>query len=77
MKHFLVSKRNNFSKVVQQLDDYSPLKTLKRGFVYTTDDNGETISSVSQLEKGSNINLHFKDGQAEVVITEMRKDNAN
>ncbi|MBD5431775.1 MAG: exodeoxyribonuclease VII large subunit [Lactobacillus sp.] len=77
MKHFLVSKRNNFSKVVQQLDDYSPLKTLKRGFVYTTDDNGETISSVSQLEKGSNINLHFKDGQAEAVITEMRKDNAN
>lgn len=74
MKHYLLGKRNIFSKTVQQLDDYSPLKTLKRGFVYTTNEKGQTISSVDQVSKNTEINLHFKDGQAKATITETRKN---
>ncbi|GAA3634722.1 exodeoxyribonuclease VII large subunit [Lactobacillus hamsteri] len=74
MKHYLVGKRNTFSKTVQQLDDYSPLKTLERGFIYTTDEKGKTISSINQVAKNSEINLHFKDGQAKAIVTETRKN---
>ena len=73
MRHYLKSKRSDFSKVVQQLDDYSPLKTLERGFVYTTNEDGETISSVDQIKKDDHLNLHFKDGQVTATVTEVRK----
>ena len=73
MRHYLKSKRSDFSKVVQQLDDYSPLKTLERGFVYTTNEDGETISSVDQIKKDDHLNLNFKDGQVTATVTEVRK----
>ena len=74
MRHYLKSKRSDFSKVVQQLDDYSPLKTLERGFVYTTNEDGETISSVDQIKKDDHLNLHFKDGQVDAVVTKVKEE---
>lgn len=73
MKHYLKNKRNEINSVMQQLDDYSPLKTLKRGFVYTTSQNGETVSSVEQVKKNDQLQLHFKDGQVIATVTEVRK----
>ena len=75
INHYLKDKRNSFSKIVQQLDDYSPLKTLERGFVYTTDANGKTVSSVKQVKKNERLNLHFKDGQVEATITKIEEEN--
>lgn len=75
MQHYLKDKRNSFSKTVQQLDDYSPLKTLERGFVYTTDANGNTVSSVKQVKKQESLNLHFKDGQVEATVTKIEEEN--
>lgn len=75
MQHYLKDKRNIFSKTVQQLDDYSPLKTLERGFVYTTDANGKTVSSVKQVKKLERLNLHFKDGQVEATVTKIEEEN--
>lgn len=75
MQHYLKDKRNSFSKTVQQLDDYSPLKTLERGFVYTTDANGKTVSSVKQVKKQESLNLHFKDGQVEATVTKIEEEN--
>lgn len=75
MQHYLKDKRNSFSKTVQQLDDYSPLKTLERGFVYTTDANGKTVSSVKQVKKLESLNLHFKDGQVEATVTKIEEEN--
>lgn len=73
MQHVLLAKRNTFRQVMQQLDDYSPLKTLDRGFTYTTNAAGETISSVSQVKKGDKLKLHFKDGVAQAVVEEARR----
>lgn len=73
IQHYLKDKRNGFAKIVQQLDDYSPLKTLERGFVYTTDEQGHTISSVRQVKVTDKLNLHFKDGQAKAIVTETKE----
>ena len=75
INHYLKDKRNSFSKIVQQLDDYSPLKTLERGFVYTTDANSKTVSSVKQVKKNERLNLHFKDGQVEATVTKIEEEN--
>lgn len=78
MLHYLKNKRNSFSQVVQQLDDYSPLKTLERGFVYTTNREGETVSSVKQIKANDQLNLHFKDGEVAATVTKIEeKKNAN
>lgn len=78
MLHYLKNKRNSFSQVVQQLDDYSPLKTLERGFVYTTNQEGETVSSVKQIKANDQLNLHFKDGEVAATVTKIEeKKNAN
>lgn len=74
MQYYLKDKRNVFAKVGQQLDDYSPLKTLERGFVYTTDEEGHTISSVKQVKAKDQLNLHFKDGQATAIVTKTKED---
>lgn len=73
MKHYLKNKRSDFSKIAQQLDDYNPLKTLERGFVYTTNEEGETVSSVDQIKKDDHLNLHFKDGEVTAAVTEVKK----
>ena len=78
MLHYLKNKRNSFSQVVQQLDDYSPLKTLERGFVYTTNQEGETVSSVKQIKANDQLKLHFKDGEVAATVTKIEeKKNAN
>lgn len=75
MNHFLKGKRNQFSQLTQQLDDYSPLKTLDRGFVYTTDDQGKTVSSIKQIKERELIKLHFKDGDASATVKSIRRNN--
>lgn len=78
MQHYLKNQRNRFTQIVQQLDDYSPLKTLERGFVYTTNDQGKTISSTRQIKPKDQLNLHFKDGQVTATVAKIEgKDNAN
>ena len=74
MQHYLKNKRNSFTQVMQQLDDYSPLKTLERGFVYSTNEHGETISSVKQVQKDDRLLLHFKDGQVDAVVTKIKEE---
>ena len=74
LQQYLKNKRNVFTQVMQQLDDYSPLKTLERGFVYSTNEHGETISSVKQVQKDDRLLLHFKDGQVDAVVTKIKEE---
>ncbi len=71
MQQLLTNKRNLLKQRVQQLDDYSPLKTLGRGFTYATNARGKTVSSVKQLKVKDKISLHFKDGKAETEIVKV------
>lgn len=74
MKKQLLLKRDAFKQTVQQLNDYSPLKTLERGFTYTTNESGQAVSSVDQIRNNDHLKLHFKDGIAEAIVTAIRGD---
>lgn len=73
VKNILQKKRHGLAKIGQQLDDYSPLKTLDRGYVYVVNEQKQTISSVTQLKPNNKVNLNFKDGKAVAVIKSTRR----
>ncbi|RMC46682.1 MULTISPECIES: exodeoxyribonuclease VII large subunit [unclassified Lactobacillus] len=73
VKNILQEKRHGLAKIGQQLDDYSPLKTLDRGYVYVVNEQKQTISSVTQLKPNNKVNLNFKDGKAVAVIKYTRR----
>ena len=74
MTAYLQNKRHQLASQMQKLDDNSPLKAISRGYVYTSDEAGKTITQVSQLERGQVINLTFKDGAAQAQVTEVRRN---
>lgn len=76
MKTFLKDKRTLFQQQVQTLEDISPLKVLGRGYIYTSNQAGETVMSVKNIAKDEVLNLHFADGNAEAKILEV-EDNEN
>ncbi|WEV38130.1 exodeoxyribonuclease VII large subunit [Lactobacillus sp. ESL0680] len=75
MTSMLREKRHQLGQIGQQLNDYSPLKTLDRGFVYATNAQEETVSSVTQLKAKDEIKLHFKDGNAKAIVKSVRRIN--
>lgn len=78
MRNLLREKRHQLAQLGQQLDDYSPLKTLERGYVYVTDTAAKTVGSIEQVNVKDEVNLHFKDGQAKAIVkTTRRNDNDN
>lgn len=74
MNVYLKDKKHIFGNMVQQLNDVSPLKTLTRGYVYTSDQDNNTVTSVEQIQVDEKITLHFKDGKAVAKIIEVNKD---
>lgn len=72
-KQCLQVKRNALSQTAQQLNDYSPLKTLDRGYAFVTDKQNKTVSSIAQVKIKDEVRLHFKDGQATAIIGSTRR----
>lgn len=58
------SRRQALSTLDKQMHDLGPIQVLKRGYTMNTDKNGQLISSVSQLNPGDEIGIHFHDGKA-------------
>lgn len=73
-KQSLQVKRNALSQTAQQLNDYSPLKTLDRGYAFVTDKQNKTVSSIDQVKMKDEVKLHFKDGQATAIIGSIRRE---
>ena len=74
MLNYLKNERNHFASFEQKLDDNSPLKTISRGFVYTANEEGQTITSVDELKVDQVLQLQFKDGKAKARVTEIRRN---
>ena len=73
-KQCLQVKRNTLSQTGQQLNDYSPLKTLDRGYTFVTDKQNKTVGSIDQVKIKDEVRLHFKDGQATAIISSTRRE---
>lgn len=61
----------HLGQLSQSLDYLSPLKTMGRGYSYVTS-HEKVVSDVTQLEPKTDVNMHFKNGQAEAKITKVQ-----
>lgn len=59
----LKDKQQQMALSMQQLNDLSPLATLKRGYTITEDETGKTLTSVKQAEKAKELTTKFADGE--------------
>lgn len=67
----LAQRQQKLARLIGQLDSLSPLKVLKRGYAYATQD-GQVVSAAN-LAPGAALNLHFYDGKAVVTVDKVEK----
>ena len=56
------------AKQITKLDTLSPLKTLARGYCFTSNDEGKIISKAKDLKKDMEINLEYQDGKRKAKV---------
>ena len=68
----LVNNRHKeFDQLLQSLDLLSPLKTMGRGYTYVTEKE-QVLGSTKDLQVDQTLKLHFIDGEADVLVTDVR-----
>lgn len=72
IRRMVEAKRVGLSGAMMRLDALSPLSVLDRGYSVVMRDE-HVVSSVLELDEGSNIVIRFKDGTAEANITTVAK----
>lgn len=71
-KEKIISAEKSFSVDLAKLESLSPLKVLLRGYAIVSD-NGNTVTDVSKLCVGENINLRFSNGSAECKVVNIKE----
>ncbi len=59
----LKNKQQQMALSMQQLNDFSPLATLKRGYTITEDETGKPLTSVEQAKEAKELTTRFVDGE--------------
>lgn len=61
-------KKTYMVEWISRLDALSPLKTLTRGYVMATDEQGKIIKSVKEVNSEDKVSLRFTDGEKKAQI---------
>ena len=68
------SLRQRLSLLSSRLDGSSPLKRLKSGYAFVTDEKGKRVKSVKQLKSGMKIDMALTDGYATATVDEIKEN---
>ena len=71
-----IINRNNqrYIALTAKLDAMSPLKVLTRGYSMAQTENGEVITSVSQVELGERITVSLRDGKLSTTVMDKKEN---
>ncbi|MBR6303928.1 MAG: exodeoxyribonuclease VII large subunit [Lachnospiraceae bacterium] len=67
------SRRQRLSLLSSRLDGSSPLKRLKSGYAFVTDEKGKRVKSVKQLKSGMKIDMALTDGYATATVDDIKE----
>lgn len=70
LKNQLTEKEKAYCLQYQRLLSANPLLRLEQGYAYVSQQTGEKVSSVKQVETGSELALQFIDGNLRCKVTE-------
>ncbi len=68
------SRRQRLSLLSSRLDGSSPLKRLKSGYAFVTNEKGKRVKSVKQLRSGMKIDMALTDGYATATVDEIKEN---
>ena len=66
----LNKKKDSYLSAIRTLEALNPLAIMTRGYSVSYKDH-KVIKSISQLEKGEEISIHYHDGKAQATITKI------
>ena len=69
---FVMSKQRYFL-LSEKLDALSPLKKLKGGYAYVTDQSGAALKAAAQVKNGDTLTLTVSDGRVHTTVTEVEE----
>lgn len=64
----ITRKNQQYIAAVSKLDAMSPLKVLSRGYAMTTNEQGEVVRSVKQIELGARVTINLSDGRLSATV---------
>lgn len=73
MKQVQKDKMHALAVLATRLDSVSPLKRLKNGYAYVSDEKGNSMDSVDRLNVNDRILVTFTDGTATAAVEEIKK----
>ncbi len=62
------NKRNRLALYCTRLDALSPVLRLSMGYSHVADEEGHTITSISQVSKGTKLNINVTDGCISTIV---------
>lgn len=74
IQNLMSMKEQQYLRANHALALLNPLNVMGRGFSYVTDPNDQVIESVDSITIHDQLNLHLKDGTAQVEVQKIRKD---
>ena len=73
MEKIVSEYRHRLAILGEKLHSLSPLRRLGKGYGYLTDEAGQAVETVDQLEKGSRLHIKLLDGSVWAVVEETQK----
>lgn len=74
MEMRLLKARQEYALRVERMKGVSPLERLDRGFSYVTDQEGQNVRSVMQVQVGDRLSIHMKDGVVQAIAESATKE---
>lgn len=73
MNRMLTKKRHELDLYIEKLEGLSPLKKLKSGYSYVTNQDGHNIKSVAQVSEGQEIDIRVTDGHITAKVQSVQE----
>lgn len=73
MENNLREKRHALQILIEKLKGLSPLEKLNHGFSYVSDEKGNSIKDIRQVEVNQEIKIQFRNGQAKARVVEKKE----
>lgn len=74
MEQKLQRARYDLELYLERFSGLSPLRKLNQGFSYVADENGKTVTSISQVKNGDRLQISVTDGTIETKVSGIRRE---
>lgn len=71
----LMAAKHQLELYIQEMKGLSPLYKLQGGYSYVSDEQGNNVKSVGDIEEGQKLTMFMQDGKAEVTVDNIVKNN--